>query len=104
VYLLLLESSVWSFLAVFILPGLVFGLVTGIVSLRAQQVLREDGRVDFLVAGFIGMCFPPLGSMLLLAPVGRLNAAAAREGVDSAMSQPPPPVPPRAGNVGSANR
>ncbi len=84
VYFLLLEHTALNFGAVFVLPGLVFGIAAGIVSLWVQNFLREHGRVDFLITGCIGMCFPPLGSVLLLECVGRLNAAVARGRDDSA--------------------
>jgi hypothetical protein len=104
VFLLLTYNTGWSFVAVFLLPGLVFGCAAGLVSLRAQQALREHGRADFLIAGFVGWCFPPLGSVLLLEQVGRLNAAAARVQDDGTQKGPLPSEPMRDAKGDSADR
>lgn len=88
IYLLLTINSGRSFVPVFVVPGVMFGLVTAVVALRAQQALREHGRADFVVAGFVGMCFPPLGSLLLREQAGKLSAAAARVQVKLADERP----------------
>ena len=89
VHLLLTSGTGYSFVAVFLIPGLIFGAIAGSVTLGAQSVLREEGRVDFVGVSFVGLLFPPLTGVLINEIVGRLQTAANRETQEAPGSQPP---------------